>query len=81
MIEIITTENKSLGKYELEYHEYEDGPEYVLHGDHYIRIPQKLYQHLFTMELHGLPKHSYFDKKEDCIEHDGQLLKHFYLIQ
>ena len=40
---------------------------------------QKLYQHLFEMELHGLPKHCYFDKKEDCIEHDGHLLKHFYL--
>ena len=75
MIKIITIDNKSLGKFNLEY----NNGEYALHGDHYIRIPQKLYQHLFEMELHGLPKHCYFDKKEDCIEHDGHLLKHFYL--
>lgn len=76
MIKIITIDNKSLGKFNLEC----NNGEYVLHGDHYIRIPQKLYQHLFEMELHGLPKHCYFDKKEDCIEHDGHLLKHFYVV-
>ena len=76
MIKIITIDNKSLGKFNLEC----NNGEYALHGDHYKRIPQKLYQHLFKMELHGLPKHSYFDKKEDCIEHDSHLLKHFYLI-
>ena len=75
MIKIITAEGKSLGKFNLKY----NNGEYILHGDHYIRIPQKLYQRLFEMELHGLPKHCYFDKKEDCIEHDGNLLKHFYL--
>ena len=75
MIKIVTIDNKSLGKFNLEY----NNDEYVLHGDHYIRIPQKLYQHLLKMEIHGLPKHCYFDKKEDCIEHDGHLLKHFYL--
>ena len=77
MIKIKTIEGKSLGNFKLE---YTSEGEYVLHGDHYIRIPQKLYQHLYEMELHGLPKHCYFDKKEDCIEHDGHLLKHFYLV-
>lgn len=76
MIKIITAEGKSLGKFNLKH----NNEEYILHGDHYIKIPQKLYEHLFSMELHGLPKHCYFDKKEDCIEHDGHLLKHFYLI-
>ena len=76
MIKIITIDNKSLGKFNLEC----NNGEYALHGDHYIRIPQKLYQHLFEMELHGLPKHCYFDKEEDYIEHNDHLLKHFYLI-
>ena len=76
MIKIITIDNKSLGKFNLEC----NNGEYALHGDHYIRISQKLYQHLFEMELHGLPKHCYFDKKEDCIEHDSHLLKHFYVV-
>ena len=76
MIKIITIDNKSLGKFNLEC----NNGEYALHGDHYIRISQKLYQHLFNMELHGLPKHCYFSKKEDCIEHDGHLLKHFYVV-
>ena len=41
MIKIITIDNKSLGKFNLEY----NNGEYVLHGDHYIKISQKLYQH------------------------------------
>lgn len=76
MIEIITTEGKSLGKFELEY----SNNEYYLSGKDYIEIPKNLYQHLFNMEWHGLPKHCFFDKKEDCIEHDGHLLKYFYLV-
>ena len=43
MIKIKTIEGKSLGKFKLEY----DNGKYVLHGDHYIRIPQKLYQHFY----------------------------------
>ena len=75
-VKVITVEGESLGKFNLEY----NNGEYALHGDHYIRIPQKLYEHLFEMEIHGLPKHCYFDKKEDCIKYDDYLLKHFYLI-
>lgn len=76
MIKIIAIDNKSLGKFELEY----SNNRYYLSGRYFIKIPQKLYQHLFEMEMHGLPKHCYFDKKEDCIKYDNYLLKHFYLI-
>lgn len=76
MIKIITIDNKSLGNFELEY----SNNRYYLSGRYFIEIPQKLYQHLFDMELHGLPKHCYFDKKEDCIKYGNYLLKHFYLI-